>query len=374
MLLVANPNVLYLQSTPMTEPLLFGTTLVAVALVARWVDGGAPLPPHAAGCALIAACMTRYEAWPVAAALVAGAGMAMIRQGRPAAVAAAACARLSAYPAAAILLFMANSRWTTGYWLISSGFYVAENEAQGDPLAAWSQVLEGLYQLSGTSTVWMGYIGGALLAVAFVRSRQRSTLALVLCLAAAAALPIYAYVQGHPFRIRYSVPLVVACAAIAAAGIATLPARLRGVAAGAAVVLTLLQGSPIDHASPIVVESLRDVPLIEGRTAVTNYLREHYDGGLVMMSMGSLGHYMHDLSHLGFDIRDFLQEGNGEVWVEAVRQGPRGHVRWVAIEQHAEGGDGLFHRSREYAGFLDGFERVAEGGGVVLYRAVGDHR
>jgi hypothetical protein len=170
------------------------------------------------------------------------------------------------------------------------------------------------------------------------------------------------------------VPLVVACAAIVSAGISTLPARLCGPAAGLAVVLTVLQGSPIDHSSPIVVESLRDVPLIEGRAAVTNYLRDHYDGRLVMMSMGSLGHYMHDLSHHGFDIRDFLQEGNGEVWVEALQHGPRGHVGWVAIEQYAEGGDSLFHRSREFAGFLDGFERVAEGGGVVLYRAVRDHR
>src|SRR5579872_6194386 len=37
-LLVLNPNVLYLQSTPMTEPLLFGTTFLAVALVARWCE------------------------------------------------------------------------------------------------------------------------------------------------------------------------------------------------------------------------------------------------------------------------------------------------------------------------------------------------
>ena len=41
-LMMANPNVLYLQSTPMTEPLLFGTTLVAVARAARGVDEGAP--------------------------------------------------------------------------------------------------------------------------------------------------------------------------------------------------------------------------------------------------------------------------------------------------------------------------------------------
>jgi hypothetical protein len=35
-LLMLNPDVLYLQSTPMTEPLLFGTTFLAVALIAQW--------------------------------------------------------------------------------------------------------------------------------------------------------------------------------------------------------------------------------------------------------------------------------------------------------------------------------------------------
>ena len=33
-----NPNVLYLQSTPMTEPLLLATTTVAVAMLMGWVD------------------------------------------------------------------------------------------------------------------------------------------------------------------------------------------------------------------------------------------------------------------------------------------------------------------------------------------------
>ena len=40
-LIVGNPNVLYLQSTPMTEPLLFATTAAAVALTAAWIDSGA---------------------------------------------------------------------------------------------------------------------------------------------------------------------------------------------------------------------------------------------------------------------------------------------------------------------------------------------
>ena len=38
-LLMLNPDVLYLQSTPMTEPLLFGTTFLAIALIAEWATG-----------------------------------------------------------------------------------------------------------------------------------------------------------------------------------------------------------------------------------------------------------------------------------------------------------------------------------------------
>ena len=41
--MMLNPNVLYLQSTPMTEPLLFGLTLLAVAATAQWLDES----PHA---------------------------------------------------------------------------------------------------------------------------------------------------------------------------------------------------------------------------------------------------------------------------------------------------------------------------------------
>ena len=88
-----------------------------------------------------------------------------------------------------------------------------------------------------------------------------------------------------------------------------------------------------------------------------------------MMSMGSLAHYMHDLTALGLNVRDFLQEGNEQLWVHAATRGPRGFVKWVVIEERAEGGDVLFQAAPRDPHFLDGFERVAEGGGVALYRA-----
>ncbi len=367
-LLMLNPDVLYLQSTPMTEPLLFATTFLAVALTASWVDRGASGWPRAAGAATILACLTRYEAWPVTAAMIAIAGVVLLRRGASWRDSLAAAARLAAYPAAAVLIFMANSRWTIGAWFVSGGFFVPENvEGLGHPVAAFHQVREGLHRLSGTGLVWSGYAGTALVLLALARDRGRASLALLLALAAAAALPWYAYLQGHPFRIRYDVPLVAACTALAGAGVALLPRRVRAAAAIVLVAVTVLQAHPLDRTAPMILEAQRDARHMAGRRAVTDYLREHRDGRTIMMSMGSLGHYMQDLSKAGFDIHDFLHEGNGEIWGLAMAD-PSGIVGWIAIEEHAEGGDVLFQEARRNPRFLEAYTRVAEGGGVALYR------
>ncbi len=368
-LLVGNPNVLYLQSTPMTEPLLFATTAAAVALTAAWIDSGARRWPVSAGVALAGACLTRYEAWPIAAATIAIAGAVVMRRGGTVRDALGAAARLAAWPAAAVVLFLINSRWTVGAWFVSGGFFVPENtEALGHPLVAWAQVREGLYRLSGSALVWPAYAGAALVIYAFVRSRSRAPLVLVLALVGAAALPCYAYMQGHPFRIRYDAPLVAACAALTGAGIGLLWSRARPFAAAIIVAAALLQAPPLDRAAPLIAESQRDAANMAGRRAVTAYLVTHRDTRTIMMSMGSLGHYMHDLSAAGFRIKDFLHEGNGDLWNFALLK-PAGVAGWIVIEERAEGGDSLFVQARRHPRFLDGFERVAEGGGAALYRA-----
>ena len=371
-LIMANPNVLYLQSTPMTEPLLFGTSLLAIALVADWLDDGAAWA-RAAGLALAAACLTRYEAWPIGAATLALAFVVLVRRGTRVAEAVRGICRVAIYPGVALLLFVLNSRWTTGAWFVSSGFFVAENDALGRPLLAWHQVIEGLDRVSGAVTVYPAYLAAAAIAFTGLRTARRSPLLLVLALAASAALPWYAYFQGHPFRIRYSVALVVACAAITATAIALLPRLLRPLAGAALVAAAIWHQPPLDRRAPLIAESQRDAANSAGRAAVTQYLVAHRDGLPIMMSMGSLAHYMHDLSREGFAVHDFLHEGNGEVWKAAMRYGPRAYVHWVAIEESAEGGDAVFQRATEQRGFLDGFERVAAGGGVALYRATPSH-
>jgi hypothetical protein len=113
------------------------------------------------------------------------------------------------------------------------------------------------------------------------------------------------------------------------------------------------------------------MPRSRERRAVTACLAPEYRGEKVLASMGSLAHYMHELSHDGFGIADFLHEGNGIIWQLAVQTGPAPHAGWMLIEEQAEGGDVLAQRVRADASFTRGMVRVCEGGGVALYRRTG---
>ena len=396
-LLMLNPDVLYLQSTPMTEPLLFATTFLAVALIGEWCGppslaasapslGGtaARRSTLAAGWACIAAVMTRYEAFPIVAAAIGLAFVVLWRRGFSLMAAFRAVRGLALWPIWALAAFVVNSKVSVGSFFVSGGFYVPENPAQGDPLLAWSQVWEGLIKLSGPVLPWVAVASVlALVASAFLSAEASAKadrrkikddekppsagIVLVLALAACAALPLYAYFKGHPVRIRYDVPLVAACAAIVGAGVALLPRRAQPVAGLLIVALSAWQVRPFDAQAPVVVESQREAPNQIGRRAVTEFLRTHWDGQPILMSMGSLGHYMHDLSLAGFNVRDFLHEGNGEIWKYAVAH-PRPVAEWILIEERAEGGDALNWQAKNDPRFLSGYQRVAEGGCVSLYR------
>src|SRR4029077_12005308 len=89
---------------------------------------------------------------------------------------------------------------------------------------------------------------------------------------------------------------------------------------------------PLAASAPMVVEAQWDRPNIIARDRVSSYLRSNYHGETVMASMGSLGHYMQDLSRSGFDIRDFLHEGNGDIWLYAL-ENPRPFAGWLLIEE-----------------------------------------
>jgi hypothetical protein len=142
-----NPNVLYLQSTPMTEPLLLALTLLGVAMLIEWAAlkgcatsadasgvhaRSAGLQDCLVGWVFALACLTRYEAWPVTTVALAGAAWARWRRGEAIGAVARDVGRVALYPALALVAFAIFSRIVGGHWFVSGDFFVAENKALGD--------------------------------------------------------------------------------------------------------------------------------------------------------------------------------------------------------------------------------------------------
>ena len=372
-----NPNVLYLQATPMTEPLLLALTTLSVAMLLRWCRPGHRPPPASVGWVFALGCLTRYEAWPVTFAALTAAVWARWRQGDPLDLAVRRVGALALFPIAAITGFLIFSRVVIGEWFVASGFFTPENKALGHPVLSAAEIMYGLRGLSGSFLVAIAAVGAITLLILGLTKPRWSPALIVLSLAATAALPWLAFIDGHPFRIRYMVPLL----AIEAIGIGftlglirralelRFPARtVSSMLIVLAVGLIAYELRPLDLSAPMVVEAQWDRPNVPAREQVTACLDGPRAGGKIMASMGSLGHYMQETSRAGYRLRDFLHEGNGDIWIAAFAGGPRPFAEWVLIEEKAEGGDMLALRARANPHFLDGYSRVCEGAGLALYR------
>ena len=366
-LFALNPNVLYLQSTPMTEPLLFALSTLVVLHLAQWVMADEIPIRSAVGWTIVGATLTRYEAWPVVGAAMAIAALAKWLRGAPIAEVGREIAQLAIYPALTVVFFLGLSFASTGQWFVTGGFYVPEATLQGHPAVVWDEIRNGLVRLAGARFVSALSIAIGVIALAAALRKKWNAMLLPLALLAAVALPCYAFVSGHPFRIRYEVPLILG----GAAAIGTAVSMLRWFAPLVALPLIFMIQSQtpfMSESSPMLIEAQLDRGNSAGRRTVTECLQRGYDGTMIMASMGSLAHYMQELSNAGFDLRDFLHEGSGPIWQRAYYDEPSLFAGWVLVEEAAEGGDMLFQKQKAWPGFLGAYDRVCSGGNVALYR------
>jgi hypothetical protein len=363
-----DPNVLYLQSTPMTEPLLFGLVLLSTVLVYDFVEDPTVRARRLAGWSLVAACLTRYEAWLVTAALLALAALALWRRGASLATALRASADLAVFPVVAIVAFFFHSWFTTGAWFVTGGFYVPDNVAHDNAYKAFMAVVYGMRILIGRPLVLSALVGVVWVLFRGVSRPEHGASLVVLALFALTALPAYAFFQGHPFRMRYIVAPTVGAAVFVGITIGLLRGWARQAAVVAMVMWLAFNARPLDAQAPMVQEAQWDVPFSVGRRNVTACLMREYRGELILASMGSLAHYMQELSQEGIDIRNFVHEGNLPAWQEAI-EFPKDRVGWIIVEERAEGGDMLSSRVKASSAFTTGFVRVCADGGIALYRA-----
>jgi hypothetical protein len=168
------------------------------------------------------------------------------------------------------------------------------------------------------------------------------------------------------------VALVLIAAVCSGFLVAAWPRRwLRAAATAAVIALSVLETPPLDGKAPMVTEAQWDRPRTRLRREVTACLSREFERPQhkILASMGSLAHYMQEMSRDGYRLDDFIHEGTDIIWPEALAA-PALHVHWILFEERAEGGDMLTQRRRQLPEFVDGFERVCESAGVALYRRV----
>ena len=149
-LLVLNPNLLYLQATPMTEPLLLAVTFLTVLWLYEWLVSDADEVPPRLGWLLFAAAWTRYEAWLIVASGSRGGRPALWRRGTScSARSSVAPGSWAIWPGAAVAIFLINSRITVGSWFVAGGFYAFDPTYAGQVAKTLIAVWWGTHQMSG---------------------------------------------------------------------------------------------------------------------------------------------------------------------------------------------------------------------------------
>jgi len=299
-------------------------------------------------------------------AAIAVAWLTLVRGGVGIGRSLAAVLRVGVWPLGALCLFLVLSKATVGEWLVTGGFYEPNNPAYRVPVTALVQVGWGLGQVGGWPVAWAGAVGALLILLQGLVRKDRQDWWFALALAGCAALPFYAFVSGHPFRIRYMILLIAAAAACIGLLVAMLPRAYRGVVLALVLGVLAFERRPVGLASPMVLEAQWDRANQKARRGVTACLMEAWRGEPILVSMGSLAHYMQETSTSGLAIRHYIHEGIGDIWYEALKS-PRRHAAFVLVEERAEGGDQLYQMAQKDPGFLDGFTRTCEGGGVALY-------
>lgn len=342
--LALNPNFLYLQTTPMTEPLLLATFVLAMYFLARYVTRFAILDLMLCSAAVAAATLVRYDGWFLYMCLaVLIPAWVFAFKGRRSA------------ESAAILFLMAGGFGIAAWLLWNKAIF-------GDPLyfyrgpysaAAQQHVLKSVGQLPTQGNIAVSALyymwsvidnNGLLLAAAgavsviavplFLKSKK-----LVICVLAALSPVVFnviALYMGQSamnvpqaahdpglFNIRYGMMALPAIALVL--GIVSSNKVLRYAVMIVLVVQSVLfvrAGIPVSLA-----DGLHGLKNTYYTVEASKWLREHYEGGLILTSLAS-----HDafVARAQLPMKNYIHEGTRGYWNNALKN-PDQDVAYIAL-------------------------------------------
>jgi hypothetical protein len=352
-----NVNMLYMQSTPMTEALLFAMLAAMVYCVQQWADTDRYQYLIAGAIAALCATLTRYESWPVLACL-ALAVIVIAQLRRPGAL--TPRIRLAStqdrFIAFAVMAFAGIAAWLIWNWAIfgnpldfQTGDFAKPSNwvSSGEPfIGNWVIAAKTYwYAMMDNETGPLLLVAAAGLVCLIAREwRSRRTIGRTLpVLSLLIIFPFFIVslyggqrplhvlqISNDLYNVRFGLIMLVPAAILAGYLVGTLQ-RIRPVMyVAGGLVLALAAGlgaSLLRHDNVITYTAARETltsSTVVAQDPVVTYLKGHYAGGLVLME--SFGN-----ENVAFAIPSdqLVYEGSYRQWLPSLKNPAASHIEWI---------------------------------------------
>lgn len=387
------PNVLYLQSTPMTElPLLCGIAGATYHLV-RWTRTGRHAHLALTAGLMCLVTLVRYEAWVFC---LAGAGVIAVSawlrsHGRPLARRIRfAEAHLVYFGVIALAGIAGWVLWNTAIFGDPTFFYdgqysktsiwVGAEEATAGNIAVTLQTY--WYAVADNVGLPLLVVGAAGLLIFLVRTRLRGP-----ALAAMTPLVLLPFflnflysgqrplhvleITGVRNNVRFGLVMIIPIAIVVGYLVAEAGRLLRGralwVVTGIALVLTGVAAVDTAHGGIATLEEarfFRSLDFEQGNARAASWLRSHYSGGSVLMN--NFGNQTVAFDS-GVPLGEIVNDGSYGLWEPALADPAMHGIEWIYMRSGAEYPDPVWTELSS-SPVLDGYALVYDSDGRRIYR------
>lgn len=353
LLFVLNPNILYLQTTPLSEPVLFGTLAAASYYFVTWAQSDHLRDLVYAALATLLATVSRYDGWALFLALIAAIAIIDWRRHHSRSKTIADIMLFTSLAGIGIVLWFAWNLVIFGSpTAFLAGSYSSQSQTESFIRQGYADDYHNLWQsLRCYSIATAESIGPVMFvlgvfAVVLFLGRQRFSID---ALAAATMLVPFAfyivafflgqdvmyvpYANHPPYYTFYNARFGAEMAAPAAVFIATLAQaawRWLPVAQIALVAAIIGQSVATSWGGVIALQDGQIGASCYIAHPIVAFLAEHYNGGHLLVNVYSTNL---DLAPANIPFHNEIYEGDGAVWNAALKT-PSRYAEWIIAAPH----------------------------------------
>lgn len=362
-LYLTNPNILYLQSTALTENLMILFMVTSTWLLMRYVETRQIRFLWLCAISCAAGILTRYENWMVFGMI----GLILIaidvlqKQGIKTLLKNGFILGIVGFSAMALTFWI--NWYTTGHLMLNIKYkYMDFQFGKDSYLLSFFVCLFTLANLVSFEWMVIGFSGF----ISQLRKRYRDPIFLsTLALAGPFILNMIEYHNNLPTRIRYGLSFVPICTLFAATWVnrKRILTYLFFVFFGYTMLSSVFYER---YSSQLLEESMRDINNIALQSDLLHYLHQNDDGKLILVAMGDIAPVIYDLK---LPIKRYVHEGVKPWWNDA-RAHPEQVVGWVFLSQD----DKLWQRFHDDPEFHKHFALIGQRHFLELYRLTPDEQ